>query len=173
MRCRTMILASGCLGLLLIGNSGKAQNPSGGAVTASAEDRKFLLDAAQSGRHEVQMGMAGVERGTNHDLKAYAEQILDDHMLSNAEIEALARLKGVELPAANATDSSVAELSRLSGLQFDQEFVRESVADHLKDLAAFQKEDQASAADSDIKGFAHSALPKIQAHLEQAKALKP
>src|SRR5579862_1662610 len=61
----------GLCGLLLLLQNGvsQAQNTSGGAVTVSAEDRKFILDAAQSGFHEVRMGTLGVERGTSRDLK--------------------------------------------------------------------------------------------------------
>jgi putative membrane protein len=167
----TVLGLSGLLLLLPYGIS-RAQNISGGAVTVSAEDRKFILDAAQSGLHEVKMAMLGVERGTNSDLRVYAQRILDDHTLSNAEVEALARLKGVALPDPTRTDDSSERLSRLTGIEFDHEFVRQSIEDHLKNIATFEKEDQSAAADSDIRGFAHSALPKMRAHLDQAKALK-
>jgi putative membrane protein len=162
---------SGCL-LVLLSDVSRAQTPGSGAATISAEDRKFILDAAQSGRHEVQMGMLGVERGTSSDLKTYAQRILDDHVLSNAQVEALARLKGVALPDLTKTDTSLVKLSRLSGIEFDREFAREAQEAHARDLAEFQKEDQ-SGADTDIQGFAHSALPALRTHLEQAKALKP
>jgi len=169
---RVVILAlSGCV-LLLQNDLSRAQTPSGGAVAASAEDRKFILDAALSGLHEVKMGMLGVERGTNPDLRIYAQRILDDHTLSNAEVEALARLKGVALPDPTKIDTSTEKLSQLVGIEFDREFVREAIEGHLKDIAEFEKEDQTAASDSDIKGFAHSALPKMHAHLDQAKALK-
>ncbi len=170
---RLMVLAfGGCL-LLLQSNLSRAQNPSGGAVTVSADDRKFILEAAQSGLHEVQMARLGIERGTNNDLKVYAQRILDDQVLSNAQVEALARLKGVALPDPTKTDPSAVKLSRLSGIEFDTEFVHEVIEDHLRDLAEFEKEDQSTSADSDIKGYAHSALPKLHAHLDQTKALKP
>ena len=168
---RTTVL--GLCGLLLMLQNGvRAQNASGGAVTVSAADRKFIVDAARSGFHEVKMGMLGVERGTNRDLKVYAQRILDDHTLSNTQVEALARLKGIALPDPNTTDTSLERLSRLTGIQFDQEFVREAIEDHLKSIATFEKEDQSATADSDIKGYAHSALPKMRSHLQQAKALK-
>lgn len=169
---RVVVLALSGSVLLLQSDLGRGQTPSGGAVAVSAEDRKFILDAAQSGLHEVKMGMLGVERGINPDLKVYAQRILDDHTLSNAEVEALARLKGVTLPDPTKIDTSTEKLSQLTGIEFDQEFVREAIADHLKNIAAFEKEDQSGAPDSDIKGFAHSALPKMHAHLDQAKALK-
>jgi putative membrane protein len=97
---------------------------------------------------------------------------LDDHTLSNAEVEALARLKGVALPDPTKTDTSTEKLSRLTGIEFDQEFEREAIEDHLRSLAEFEKEDQSATSDSDVKGFAHSALPKMRTHLEQAKALQ-
>lgn len=169
---RMLVLALPGLLLLLSNDLSRAQSTKGGAVAVSAEDRKFILDAEQSGLHEVKMGMLGIERGTNPNLKAYAQQILDDHTLSNAEVQALARLKGVALPDPTKIDTSTEKLSRLTGIEFDQEFVREAIEDHLKNLAEFEREDQSATSDSDIKGFAHSALPKMRAHLEQAKALK-
>jgi len=171
-RYRTTILGFCGLLFLLQNDLSRAQNASAGAVSISAAERQFILDAAQSGSHEVKMGMLGIERGTNSDLKAYAQRILDDHALSNAEIEALARLKGVALPDPTRTDTSMERLSRLTGIEFDQEFVREEVDNHLKNIAEYEKEDQSATSDSDIKGFAHSALPKMREHLQQAKALK-
>ena len=169
---RTMVLTFGCCLILLKGSPGWGQNANGGNGTLSTSDRNFIINAEQSGLHEVQMGMLGVERGTNRDLKVYAQQMLDDHTLSNAEIAALARLKGVTLPNPDKTDPAVVKLSALSGLEFDQEFARQEIDNHLRNLAQFEKEDQSAAADPDVKGFAHSALPKMRAHLERVQALK-
>jgi hypothetical protein len=57
---RMLVLGLSGLLLLLQNSLSRAQNTSGGAAPLSAEDRKFLLDAAQSGLHEVKMGMLGV-----------------------------------------------------------------------------------------------------------------
>jgi putative membrane protein len=169
---RMMVLT--CGGILLVqGDLSRAQIPARDAGAVSPDDHKFLLDAAQSGLHEVQMAMLALERGTNRDLKVYAQRILDDHVLSNAQLEALAKLKGVPLPDPSKTNAPADKLSRLTGVEFDNEFVNEAIQDHLRDLAEFDKEDQSAASDPDIKSFAHSALPKLHAHLDQAKALKP
>jgi putative membrane protein len=170
---RTILLTLGVCLLLLQNTPIRGQNASGGNAVLSANDRNFILSAAQSGLHEVQMGMLAVERGTNTAVKAYAQHLLDDHTLTNAEIEALARVKGVALANQSKTDPAVIKLSQLTGLEFDQEFVRQEIDNHVKNLAEFEREDQSAAADPDIKGFAHSALPKMRDHLEQAKALKP
>ena len=169
---RVVVLAFGACVLLLQNNLSRGQTPSGSVVNVSAEDRKFILDAAQSGLHEVKMGMLGVEHGTNNDVRVYAQRILDDHTLSNTEVLSLARRKGITFPDATKTDDPAERLSRLTGIEFDREFIREEIEDHQKNLGVFEKEDR-SATDSDIQGFAHSALPKMHEHLDQAKALKP
>ena len=170
---RMIVLAfAGYLSLLPNGPI-QGQNASSGNSLISADDRNFILNAEQSGLHEVQMAMLAAERASNRDVKIYAQRMLDDHALTNAEIEALARVKGVPLPNQTKTDPIVVKMTQLSGLEFDQEFVRQEIDGHLKNIAEFEREDQAAASDPDIKGFAHSALPKMRDHLKQAQALKP
>jgi putative membrane protein len=159
--------------LLLQSSLSRGQAPTAGAVAVSAEDRKFILDAASSGFHEVQIAKLGVSLATSPEVKAYSRNILDDHTLSNAEIEALARLKGIALPDPTKTDESATNLSSISGMEFDRAFVRESIQGHVRDLTAFETEDRSAGSDSDLKSFAHSMLPKLRDHLEQAKSLKP
>ena len=170
---RMILVTLGGFLLLIHSAPVRAQNASSGNGALSADDRNFIVNAQQNGLHEVQMGMLAVERATNRDVKIYAQHILDDHALTNAEIAALARVKGVALPNPTKTDPLVVKLSQLSGLDFDQEFVRQEIDSHLKNIAEFEREDQSAAADPDIKGFAHSALPKMREHLQQAQALKP
>src|SRR6266550_1501690 len=86
-----------------------------------------------SGGSQIHSGCCS-ERGTNNDLKVYAQRILDDHTLSNAQVQALARLKGVALPDPTKTDGSAIGLSRLTGIEFDEALVREAIQDHLRDI---------------------------------------
>jgi putative membrane protein len=167
-----LLVFSGCV-LLLQNDLSWGQTAKGSAPTVSAGDRKFIVDVAQSGLHEVKLAMLGAEHGANNDLRVYAQKVLDDHTLSNTEVEALARLKGIAFPDPTKTDDPAERLSRLTGIEFDREFIRQEIADHQKNLAEFQKEDQSVGADPDIRNFAHTVLPKVRAHLDQAKALKP
>ena len=50
---RMLVLALSAFLLLFQNTLSRGQNTKGGAVSVSAEDRKFLLDAAQHGLHEV------------------------------------------------------------------------------------------------------------------------
>src|SRR5689334_7439933 len=138
----------------------------------SDADREFLVEAVRIAGHELQMGKLAVEHGTNSELKKYAQTLVDDYTLASAEVEALARLKGVALPNPPKPDTAVAEIGQLSGLEFDQAFVRQTVSELAKIAAVFEKEEQSPGADPDIQGFARSLLPKIRAHLQEARTLK-
>ncbi len=138
----------------------------------SVADREFLTEAAQIAAHELQMGKLGVERGTNGDLKMLAQTLVDDYTLARAEIEALARLKGVALPNPPKSDTALPELSRLSGLEFDQAFARQGVSELAMVVGLFEKEEQLAGADSDVQGFARSLLPKIRTQLQEVRTLK-
>jgi putative membrane protein len=166
-------LPSAACVLLLQSDLSRGQAPTSGAVAVSAEDQKFILTAASSGFHEVQIAKVGVSRATSPEVKAYSQNILDDHTLSNAEVEALARLKGIALPDPTKTDVSTMKLSSISGMEFDRALVRELIEGHVRDLTAFETEDRSAGSDSDLRSFAHSMLPKLRDHLEQAKSLKP
>src|SRR5271165_6946836 len=82
-------LRSSAFVLLLQSSLSRGQAPTAGAVAVSAQDRKFILDAASSGFHEVQIAKLGVSLATSPEVKAYSQNLLDDHTLSNAEVEAL------------------------------------------------------------------------------------
>lgn len=152
--------------------AGLSQNEVRNTPAIAEADKDFLTVAAEIAAHELQLGKAGVERGTNGDLKMYAQALVDDYTLATAEIEALARLKGVALPNPPKPDPAVAQLSQLYGLEFDQAFVRQSISDQAKIVGIFEKEEQTPGADMDIQGFTKSLLPKIRTHLQQARNLK-
>ncbi len=62
------------------------------------------------------------------------------------------------------------KLSKLSGADFDKEYVAAMVADHEKDVAAFENVSK-TAADADVKAFATKTLPTLKMHLEMIKAM--
>jgi len=59
------------------------------------------------------------------------------------------------------------KMAKLQGAAFDRNFKKEMLADHKKDIAAFQKEANDSAAD-----FANETLPTLQKHLNAAQKLQ-
>lgn len=59
-------------------------------------------------------------------------------------------------------------LSRLSGAEFDREYMKEMVKDHNKDVAAFEKASEKSQ-DPDLKAWVTKTLPTLREHQQQAR----
>ena len=72
------------------------------AQQLSAQDRTFMEDAAKGGMHEIQMGHLGIERGQSQAVKGFSQRLINDHNLANRELAALAKQRGVMLPADEA-----------------------------------------------------------------------
>ena len=61
-------------------------------------------------------------------------------------------------------------LRKLNGAAFDKAFAKPMVADHKKDIAAFQKETKSK--NQTVAGFASLTLPTLRKHLEKARSLQ-
>lgn len=133
----------------------------------------FMMKAAQGGMAEVEVGKLAASKGANADVKQFGQKMVTDHSKANDELKALAAKKNFTLPAdVNAEQKAMADkLSKLSGAEFDKEYVDGMVKDHEKDVADFQKEAD-SGTDADVKAFAAKTLPTLKSHLEMIKSIQ-
>jgi putative membrane protein len=139
----------------------------------AAKPDAFLKEGATGGKAEVEMGRLAVQRGGSQAVKDFGQQMVTDHSKVNAELAQLAAGKSVALPDALSSEqqSMLDKLSKLSGAEFDKQYVDAMVDDHEKDVKAFQNEAN-SGADPDVKAFAARTLPTLQHHLEMIKGIK-
>jgi len=133
----------------------------------SAADKKFMMNAAQGGMEEVEMGKLAAANATNADVKAFGQKMVDDHSKANDQLKQLAQTKGVTLPAdmTKSQHAEMAKLGKMTGATFDHAYVKMMVKDHKKDVAEFAKESK-SAKDSDLKSWAGTTLPTLEEHLK-------
>jgi putative membrane protein len=140
-------------------------------VTLSHADKSFVEKASQGGVAEVQFGKLAVQKAQRPDVKKFGERMVKDHSAANEKLTAIAGQKGVA--AATDMDSSSKreydKLSKLSGAEFDKEYMKNMVSDHKKDIKEFQSEAK-SGKDADVKSFAQSTLPTLEDHLKQAES---
>jgi len=141
------------------------------ASTVSSSDRKFMEKAAQGGMAEVQMGKLATQKAESDQVKQFGQRMVDDHTKADQQLKQLASTKGVTLPADLDTSSQreYDRLSKLSGAQFDREYMDHMVSDHKKDISEFKFEAK-KAKDADVKQFASSTLPTLEEHLNLAQA---
>ncbi|HEV7517175.1 MAG TPA: DUF4142 domain-containing protein [Thermoanaerobaculia bacterium] len=138
----------------------------------SAGDKKFMMNAAQGGMEEVEMGKLAAANATNADVKAFGQKMVDDHSKANDQLKQLAQTKGVTLPAdmTKAQHGDMDKLSKMTGDAFDHAYVKMMVKDHKKDVAEFAKESK-SAKDADLKSWAGTTLPTLEDHLKMIQDL--
>ena len=140
--------------------------------TMNSKDRDFVMDAAQGGMMEVELGRWAAQKSTNEAIKQFGRRMADDHTKANTELMSLATSKGITLPTELDPKhrAEITKLLRLSGEEFDRAYSKLMLSDHTKYVAAFEKQ-STKGADADIKAFATSTLPTLQEHLTLAKAL--
>jgi putative membrane protein len=141
------------------------------ASTVSSGDRKFMEKAAQGGMAEVQLGKLATQKAESDQVKQFGQRMVDDHSKANQQLKQLASTKGVTLPTSldKTSQHEYDKLSKLSGAQFDREYMDHMVSDHKKDISEFKSEAK-KAKDADVKQFASSTLPTLEEHLNLAQA---
>jgi putative membrane protein len=137
------------------------------------DDRAFVLEAGPGGLAEVELGKLAAQKGQSADVKRFGQRMVSDHSKANAELKKLAASKGITLPAEmNAEQKAERDkLAKLSGPEFDREYMALMVEDHDKDVAAFEEEAK-DGSDPDIKSFAAKTLPTLQEHQRMSKEIK-
>jgi putative membrane protein len=137
---------------------------------SSPDSTKFSSEAAQGGLAEVELGRLAVQRASNPAVKNFGQQMIEDHSRANNELKAIATRKNIALPAElNADQKAMMDkLSKLSGAEFDKEYMSDMVKDHEADAKEFENQSN-KGTDADIKAFAGKTLPVIQRHLQMAR----
>ena len=137
----------------------------------SAADREFVRKAAEGGKAEVELGELATRKASSNAVKKFGQRMVDDHTKANEQLEALAGKEGVTPP--NKPDAQQrrekGRLEKLSGDDFDREYMRLMVEDHTKDVDEFERESK-DASDPGLKAFAADTLPTLKEHLSLAKS---
>src|SRR6476469_9731521 len=100
------VLAVGLLALTSVyaqSSQGSAEKKRAGEHSNSANrmgsaDQTFVTKAAQGGLAQVQLGTLATQKAANADVKAFGQQMVDDHSKANDELKQLASSKGITLP---------------------------------------------------------------------------
>ena len=146
-----------------------------GCATATnpANTSSFVSEATQGGMAEVQLAGLAIARSQNPEIKNFAQRMIDDHSKANDELRPIAASKSIILPKEpGANEKALSDkLSKLSGAEFDKEYVKAMVEDHEKDVKAFQTQAQ-NGTDAEIKAFAAKTLPTLQEHLQMIQNIK-
>lgn len=134
-------------------------------ATIDNPDQKFAEKAALGSMMEVEAGKIAVEKATNADVKAFAQQMIDDHSKVGDQLKGIAATKNMTLPTmlSESQQKDLNDLREQTGADFDKKYVSMMVDDHKDDVDDFQ--DAADKLDDgDLKTFAINTLPTLQKH---------
>jgi putative membrane protein len=147
----------------------KSQQPAG---ALSRSDRDFVTRAAQDGMAEVALGELAARQASNNEVKQFAQRMIDDHTKANNELKELASKEGITFPSEVSAKQKALQdrLAKLSGTNFDREYMSAMVKDHDNAVALFEKESR-SGSDPELKAWAEKTLPTLREHQKMARDL--
>jgi len=116
------------------------------------------------------LGLLASQKEGSEAFRNFGMQMVEDHTRANTELKAVAARKNIEVPSdvSSSQKSTIDKLSKLSGADFDKEYMSNMVKDHEADVKEF--ETQANKGnDPAVKAFAAKTLPTLQKHLQMAR----
>ncbi len=141
------------------------------APALAKTEKEFISDAIKGDNSEVAMGRLALSNGMSEPVKAFGQMLIDDHSKAKTDASAVATQLGISPPANMSAEAQreVEKLRRLSGRDFDKEFIRVMVRDHEKDVAEFKKE--AASGQGSVQQLAAQTAPTLEKHLQTAHSL--
>ena len=106
------------------------------AADLSKSDQKYMSESAQGLMSELKLGKMAEQRASDEGVRNFGKQMVADHGKDLQELQRLAKEKQVKLPDSLNDDQSkeAAKLEKLSGKDFDKEYLKYEVKDHKEDI---------------------------------------
>jgi putative membrane protein len=152
------------------------------AGTASAQginDAQIASIVVTANQVDVDAGKLAAASGSNPEVKAFGQQMVDQHTSVNKQASDLVtRLKVTpeDNPTAQSLkaggDKNVAKLKGLKGAEFDQAYIDNEVAYHQAVLDAVDKTLIPGAKNAELKALLVKVRPAFVSHLEHARHLQ-
>jgi putative membrane protein len=134
-------------------------------------DAEFMVNSASHGLLELELSKLAQQRATVPAVKNLATQLLQHHAEMNNTLKSLADRKSIVLPSSLGDEEQPQKLARLTGTQFDKQYMDAIVDAHQEDIDSFDDMSD-EAYDGDIRGFAAKYLPVLKEHLESAQQVQ-
>jgi putative membrane protein len=156
--------------LLLAGSAALAQPASHGPSLA---DKHFLHVAMGANMTEIEAAKIALQKAQSADVKAFAQQMIQDHTALGEKAGPVAESAGVKPPSTLplASRQELAHLKAVSDQHFDAVFIRDMVKDH-EGAAGLFKAEAKDGHDAQVKDLAKGALPTIEEHLDMIRQIE-
>src|SRR5215472_2487647 len=153
---RNLTLMAGGLiaaGLLVATSAGAAD------TGLSMKGSSFIKEASAGNQGQIALAQLALQKSQNPEIKNLAQMIQNDHQQSQEKLQTIAQTHNVTLNE-GLTWSQKREqgkLEKLSGADFDQQYAKAMLEDHVNDLNSFQKASE-KLQEPDLKQFAQENM---------------
>jgi putative membrane protein len=157
-------------GVLVIAGLLAAGRASGADSSISSKGSSFIKEASEGNQAEIATAQLAQEKSQNPEVKNLAQMIQNDHQQAQAKLQTIAQAHGVTLEEKPTWSQrrAQAKLEKLNGADFDQQYTKDMLEDHVTDIKKFEKASQ-DIQDADVKQYAQDTLPHLRDHLRHAE----
>jgi len=143
-----MFVAGVCVGLPRL----VADDKSDQAGSITPQDQEFVNQAAVINMAEIELGKIAQSKASSQDVKTFAKKMVDDHSKAAKELDQQHKdLKD--------------KLSKLSGAEFDKQYMEAMHSGHQKAVSLFESE---SKSESAIGKWAGQTVATLKEHHQEA-----
>ena len=145
------------------------------AADVPSATKTFIDKVAVSNKFEIDTSELALKYGKSADVKAFAQQMIDDHKKAGADFKTSLAQANIEPPADSLDVSHTAKYAKLrlftTEKGFDSAYVDAQLQAHEDAVATF-KDYAANGPTPALKSFAEKTLPILEHHLEMVKTLR-
>ena len=119
---------------------------------------------------EIQLAELARQKAQSEEVRELAAKIEEDHKKANQQLKSLEIGLNTKLEdkLEPKHEDLKQRLSRLSGEEFDREYIHSQVAEHQKVLGFYERE-AANTQDDELRNYFRDTKPVISHHLEQSR----
>ena len=139
-----------------------------------ANDQNFVMQAAQAGMTEVELGKVAMEKSTDTDVRTFAGLMIREHGKANDELASLVQGHDIDVPSTldEKHRKTVTELTSKTGADFDAAYAKQMIADHGEAVSLFRSAASANDLSPALANFAYRTVPVIEEHKQMADELE-
>lgn len=139
-------------------------------MSRSTDAKSFVREAIAGNSAEIALAEVAGRKAQNSDVKQLAEMIRKDHQQANEKLKPIAEAQGLTInqPLDSKHQKKLESFQKMSGAEFDREYVTDMLKDHQKDIGKYEKAVD-NLKESDVQQYAQNTLPTLRQHLQHAE----
>jgi putative membrane protein len=139
-------------------------------TTSKKNTATILARIHKANLKEMAIGKLAQEKASTSEVRAYADQLVQDHTNADQMVVAMAQKTGAHLHESAHAKLADKRLNSAGGEAFDRLFLQQTGADQERLIRSLQQ-DREDASDDDIEALIDKIMPILEQHRDLAQIL--